>query len=326
MFRFLFTSIVGSSYSGSVQFCLARVSILNGFLNGFLNEFLADVYQDRGQAITVDLSNRRVLVTGASSGIGEATARAFAREGAHVIMIADQAANLTNVLESLLAAGARAKAVVVDLARLDQIHGLIAELEEEVGPIDTLINNAGVGLGATILDTQLEDMRFVFEVNFFALHQLCQQALQQMTPRRAGCIINVTSAAGRFGSPTVAAYSASKGAVHAYTQALRIEASVANIGVSEVLPISVRTRFFDNVKGEKYAPGGVVLTPEQVARSIVRTSCLRKPPAEVLPYRPIRLVFAFDSLFPGVLGRFAGRSYTRSVSEAGELKSGESNS
>lgn len=261
----------------------------------------------------MDLRNRRVLVTGGSSGIGEATARAFARQGAHVILISDNAVNLASVLESLLATGARVMASVIDLTKAEQIDGLIENLEKQVGPIDTVINNAGVGLGASILDTKLDDMRVVFEINFFALHQLCQQALRHMAPRRAGCIINVTSAAGRFGSPTVAAYSASKGAVHAYTQALRIEASVYNIHVSEVLPISVRTRFFDSVKGEKYMPEGVVLTPEWVADSIVRTACLRNPPAEVLPYRPIRLVFAFDSLFPGVLGKLAGRNYVRSL-------------
>lgn len=266
-----------------------------------------------------NLSTRRVLVTGASSGIGEATAHAFARAGAHVILISDHAANLTNVLDALLASGARAMAAVADFTKTDQIDGLIERMEAQVGPIDTLVNNAGVGLGASILDTRLQDMRFVFEVNFFALHQLCQQAFRLMSSRRAGHIINVTSAAGRFGSPTVSAYSASKGAVHAYTQALRIEASAYNVQVSEVLPISVRTKFFDNVKGEKYEPGGVILTPAQVANSIVRTASLKNPPAEVLPYRPVRLVFALDSILPGTLGRLAGRSYIRSV-EDGEKK------
>lgn len=261
----------------------------------------------------MDLRNRRILVTGASSGIGEATARAFARQGAHVILISENAVALANVLESLLSTGTRVMASVIDLTKPEQIEGLIATVEKQVGPIDTLINNAGVGLGASILDTKLDDMRVVFEINFFALHQLCQQALRQMAPRKAGCIINVTSAAGRFGSPSVAAYSASKGAVHAYTQALRIEASAYNIHVSEVLPISVSTRFFDSVKGKKYVPGGIVQTPERVANAIVRTACLRNPPAEVLPYRPIRFVFAFDSLFPGTLGKLAGRKYVRSV-------------
>ena len=261
----------------------------------------------------MDLSNRRVLVTGASSGIGEATARAFAAQGAHVVLVSEQADALAGVRDSICAESGKAHCAVADLTQPTQIAGLWERLEAEIGPIDTLVNNAGVGLGATILDTRLEDIRFVFEVNFFGLHQLCQQALRCMGERNFGYILNVTSAAGRFGSPTVSAYSASKGAVHAYTQALRIEAGAYNVRVSEILPISVRTQFFSSVKGNTYQPGGVVLTPEQVAASIVRAARQKYPPAEVLPYRPVRLVFAIDSLLPGALGRLAGRNYLRNA-------------
>lgn len=261
----------------------------------------------------VDMSERRVLVTGASSGIGEATAKAFASAGAHVILIADHATNLASVLDSILTSGGRAIAGVVDLTKPEQIEDLLERMEQQTGPIDTLVNNAGVGLGASVLDTRLEDMRFVMEVNFFALVQLCQQAMRLMVPRRQGRIINVTSASGRFGSPTISIYSASKGAVHAFTQGLRIEARVHGLHVSEVTPISVRTPFFDHTKGEKYAPGGVVLTPEHVAASIVRCANAKNPPAEVLPYLPVRAAFLLDTLLPGLLDGLAGREYARSI-------------
>src|SRR5690242_4616249 len=117
----------------------------------------------------VDLSGRRVLVTGSSSGIGEAAVRQFAAAGAHVILVSDHAANLSRVLDGILATGAWAMAAITDLTKQDQIEGLLERLESQVGPIDTRVNNAGAGLGATILDTRLEDMRFVFEVNFFAV-------------------------------------------------------------------------------------------------------------------------------------------------------------
>ena len=237
-------------------------------------------------------------------------------QGAHVILLSEQAEALDRVRDSLCSAGMKATCAVADLTQPTQLAGLWERLEAEGGPIDTLVNNAGVGLGATILETRLEDIRFVFEVNFFGLHQMCQQALRCMAPRGFGYILNVTSAAGRFGSPTVSAYSASKGAVHAYTQALRIEASAYNVRVSEILPISVRTQFFESVKGETYQPGGVVLTPAQVAASITRAARQKYPPAEVLPYRPVRLVFAIDSLLPGALGKFAGRSYLRATANA----------
>ena len=94
--------------------------------------------------------------------------------------------------------------------------------------------------------------------------------LPRMAQRGSGRIINVSSAAAQFGCASFSAYSASKAALHAYTQALRIEARVNGVSVSEVIPISVRTPFFDNVKGKAYQPLGVVITAEQVANSIIR--------------------------------------------------------
>lgn len=264
----------------------------------------------------VGLQNRRVLVTGASSGIGEATARRFAEAGAEVILLSDHLDSLNRVRDAILArygAAPPVATVYCDLSRPDQVAGLLDRLEAERGPIDTLVNNAGVGLGATVLETRPQDLRFVFEVNFFALHALCQQAFRNMATRRFGYILNVSSAAGRFGSPTIAAYSASKGAVHAYTQALRIEAEAYDVHVSEIVPISVRTPFFDNVRGKTYAPGGIMQTPERVAASIVWASGRRRPPAEVFPFRPVQLVFALDALLPGLLGCLAGRAHVRSV-------------
>ena len=261
----------------------------------------------------MDFSNRHIVITGASSGIGEATARACAAAGARVILVSHEAPILDNVVQSILSDGGRAAAAEIDLANSQQIDGLLERLEKQEGPIDTLINNAGVGLGASVNDTRIEDLRFVFEVNFFAVHLLCRQALQCMAPRGFGTIINVSSAAARMGSPGVSAYSASKGAVHTYTQALRMEARPLGVHVSECLPISVRTRFFESVRGSKYQPGGIVQTPEHVASAIVSAVTKRSPPAEILPFRPIQAAFVCDALFPGLLGRILGRRYERDL-------------
>lgn len=257
----------------------------------------------------------KVLVTGASSGIGEAVARLFAQKGAQVVIVSEQDRELHRVAEEINANDGKAVPLVADFSKPEQVEGLIARAEEAVGPLDVLVNNAGVGLGATILETRPEQLRFLFEVNFFALASLCRQALAVMAPRRSGRIINVSSAAGRFGSPTVGAYSATKGAVHAYTQALRIEASIYNIFVSEVLPISVRTKFFENVQGKKYKPSGIVLTTEVVAQSIVNCAYAPRPRAEVLPYRMVGLAFVLDALFPGLTARFAMSRYRKDQKE-----------
>lgn len=259
----------------------------------------------------LNLSGRRILITGASSGIGEAAARQFAQVGAEVVIVSERDDDLHNVATSINQFGGKATAIVADFSKPEQVEGLFARAEEQIGTIDTLVNNAGLGLGASILETTPTKLRFLFEVNFFALWELSRQALAAMAPRRNGRIINVSSAAGRFGSPNVAAYSATKGAVHAFTQALRIEASAYNVHVSEVLPISVRTKFFEHVEGEKYKPRGVVLTTESVARSIVTCVASSRPKAEVLPFRPIGLWFGLDALAPGFTAWLSRREFTR---------------
>lgn len=259
-----------------------------------------------------ELRERRVLVTGASSGIGESAARQFAKAGARVVLVSEREDDLKTVTQSIMDSGGQALYFVSDFSKPEQVAGLIARAEEQIGPLDILVNNAGVGLGATVLETKPSDLRFLFEVNFFSLAELCREALSVMAPRKQGHIINVSSAAGRFGSPAVSAYSATKGAVHTYTQALRMEAGVHNVFVTEVLPISVRTKFFDNVKGSKYKPAGVVLTTESVAASIVQCARAAHPPAEVLPYRPVRAAFALESLLPNLVARLMARNYLNS--------------
>src|SRR5579884_1127216 len=263
----------------------------------------------------MDLRDRRVLITGASSGIGAEAARHFAQAGAQVVLLSEREEELNAVAYSIQRAGGQAAALVVDLSHPEQVEGLISHVEQQVGPVDILINNAGVGLGATVLETKPADLRFLFEVNFFALAELCRQALAAMAPRGRGHIINVSSAASVVGGPTISTYAATKGAIHAFTQSLRIEASACGVSVSEVLPISVKTGFFESVKGKKYRPGGIVLSSESVARSIVRCAASARPAPEVLPYGLIRIVFVLNALMPVAFARFAAKRYARSTEQ-----------
>lgn len=255
------------------------------------------------------LAERRIVVTGASSGIGEAAARLFALAGTDVVLISQDEANLTRVANEIRSAGGTAHTQIVDFAHHEQVEGLFDRLEQAFGPIDTLINNAGVGLNASVLSTEEVDLRFLFQVNFFALRQLCQEALNRMGERGGGTIVNVTSASARLGQAGISAYSATKGAVHAYTQALRTEAIARHVWVCECLPISVSTPFFENVRGRSYQPMGMVQTPETVARAIVRAVKSSRPPAEILPFRLIRIAFLLEALLPWLPAHFASMKH-----------------
>ena len=258
----------------------------------------------------MDLRDKVVIVTGASSGIGEATARAMAAHGARIVIVAEHSENLNRVAKSINASGGCAVPIVADFAA-NGASGLVERVEVAAGPVDILVNNAGVGMQALIGERPMEDIRYLFEVNFFAMTTLCSEVLPRMAQRGSGRIINVSSAAAQFGCARFSAYSASKAALRAYTQALRVEARVKGVAVTEVIPISVRTPFFDNVKGKAYQPVGVVITPEQVAICIVRCAASDRPPPEKWPFRWIRLVFLLNVLAPGLIVRYNTRTFER---------------
>ncbi len=255
------------------------------------------------------------LITGASSGIGEVTAKMFAREGIGVVLVSEKESDLHKVAADITAAKGKASVLVANFSKPEQVEGLLARAESLVGNIEVLVNNAGVGLHAAAIDTNIEDLRFLFEVNFFALAVLTREALQIMGRRKSGRILNVSSAAARFGAAGVSAYSATKGAVHAYSQAVRPEAAKLGIHVTEILPISVKTPFFDSGRGEKYRPEGVVITPERVAECLLKCATMTRPPAEMFPYRPVQLGFVLEALLPNVVAHFVAKRHARSSQE-----------
>ncbi len=246
------------------------------------------------------------LITGASSGIGLSTARRMTQRGYQVLLLSYDEAEL---LQACAGLGPSAVPVLCDLSMPDQVEGLWRRLEESYGPIDILINNAGVGLHAEVVDTDMAAMRRLFEVNFFAAASLCRQAMASMTLRRRGHILNLTSAAARRSLPCIGAYGASKAALHGLTQSLRLEAHGSGVTISEVLPISVTTPFFARAG---YQPRGLTQTPEQVAEQIL--VCLDRGQAERTTHWPTALGFVVDALFPNWVAGLLARRYFRGKS------------
>lgn len=229
------------------------------------------------------LRNRVVVITGGSSGIGRDAALRFARHGAHVVVGARRRELLEEVRAEIEASGAKALAVVTNVADRSQVQRLLDATLEHFGRVDVWVNNAGYGMVAWVEQTTPEEMRALWEVNYMGVLHGCQVALQQMRRQESGHIINVSSLAGRFALPLNSAYAATKHAVNALSQSLGMELHGTGIYVSVIMPGLTDTPFFEATVNKvpgcgrrivKAAPVGVV------GQAIVR--CAMRPREQVV--------------------------------------------
>ena len=248
-----------------------------------------------------DPRGRVALVTGASSGIGAATARAFAGAGLRVALCARRKDRLEQLAAELTARGSEVTVHAVDVTDALAVRGMVDQVAARWGRLDVLVNNAGRGFVATLEQTTAEDLRELMELNVVAVLGATQAALPLMRRQRSGHIINVSSVVGRRAVPYRAAYSATKFALGALSEALRVELTGTGIAVTLVYPIRTRETEFHEAEIQKtpWRPMGPVQTAERVARSIL--SCVHRPRPEIYPYWPIRLLAAMSVIAPGLV-------------------------
>jgi short-subunit dehydrogenase len=250
-----------------------------------------------------DPRGRVALVTGASSGIGAATARAFAAAGLRVALCARRKDRLEQLAADLTTQGAEATAHAVDVTDALAVRAVVDEVAARWGRLDVLVNNAGRGFSATLEQTTAEELRALMELNVVAVLGATQAALPIMRRQGSGHIINVSSVVGRRAVPYRAAYSATKFALGALSEALRVELTGTGIAVTLVYPIrTAGTEFHEaEVQKARWRPMGPVQSAERVARAIL--SCVRRPRLEVYPYWPVRILAVMSVIAPGLLDR-----------------------
>lgn len=223
--------------------------------------------------ILKNLCNRVVLITGASSGLGEQVAYAVAKKGAIVVVCARRLNKLQDIAATCRhLSGRQAFAYQLDLKQPNQIEKLVNDVEENVGPIDVVINNAGFGLMENVLEFEMDVAEEMFKVNVLGLMYMTKYAALKMAQRKRGLVVNIASSAGKIATPKAAIYAATKAAVISYSNALRLEVKPLGIHVLTVNPGPIRTDFFDFAdKSGKYLEkvGDFVLNPEIVATRIV---------------------------------------------------------
>jgi short-subunit dehydrogenase len=254
-----------------------------------------------------DLAGRTAIVTGASRGIGKGVALALAAEGMRVVLTARTAPNLDALAETIRERGGQAAVVTADLSDRRAPLSLIAAAEEEFGPPDVLVNNAGVE-GVYIYDRQpLEEIEEVIEVNLLATMRLTRLVLPGMLERRRGHIVNMSSLAGKLGPAHAGPYAASKAAMIAFTQSLRATYYGSGVSASVICPGFVDAGMYaDNLEITGTRPPRTlgVSKLQDVERAVVR-AIERDLPEVIVNPRPIRPWLALQSLAPGFTERAA---------------------
>ncbi len=215
------------------------------------------------------ITNRTALITGASSGIGKATALAFAKAGINLALVGRDRDKLTAVAQAAEAVGVTAKTYVVDLSKLDRVSATIAEIAAEHENLEILINNAGIAYTGSIAGSPLSDWQKVIDLNLTSVFQCVQGILPHMRQRKSGSIVNVSSIAGKQVFPNWGIYSVSKFGLMALTQAIATEERANGIRVTAVCPGSVNTPLWDTDTVQSDFDRSAMLTPEMVAEGIL---------------------------------------------------------
>lgn len=185
-----------------------------------------------------NLSGKLVLVTGGGSGLGLSMACTFVRYGAKVIIAGRRENVLREAAEKL---GPQASFITADLSELANIPALVDRIEKEYGPLDVLVNNAGIHLKKDALDVSDEEFENVVRTNQSAVFALSREVARKMIPRKKGSIVMVSSMASRYGIPKVIAYTAAKSAIEGMTRALAVEWSPAGVRINCIAPGFIET-------------------------------------------------------------------------------------
>lgn len=256
----------------------------------------------------MELRDRSVIVTGASRGIGAAVAIGAAARGARVGVIARTAPDLDTVLARL---GGRGAAAVADVGDADAVIAAMEKLEAEVGPVDVLVANAGIGAYGPFADVEPAEIERLVNVNVLGTIYAIRAVLPGMIARRGGHVVTIGSIAGRIGSPFEALYSATKFAGVGLTEALAVEVEPYGIGVSIVNPGPVETNFGE-ARGHPYDRE----RPKPVSAEVVATAVLdaiERNRREVYVPRSFGAAVAIRHLVPSLLRWGTRRSFRKEL-------------
>jgi short-subunit dehydrogenase len=266
----------------------------------------------------MSLQGKVVVITGASAGIGKETALALGKEKASVVISARRTDRLQEIARQIEQAGGTALAVTADVSDETQVQKIVAETLARFGRIDVWINNAGMGLYATLEETSAELMEKIWKTNFMSTFYGIHHVVPVMKRQKAGHIITVSSVVGKRATPLNAAYCSTKFGQVGLMESARMELRKFGIHCSLIYPGSTESEFIqaqENPAGRPVRRHGPVQTSEQVAKEILKA--IRRPRAEIMTQSYGRLMTIMNSISPSLLDWVISKTVKRK--EVGEL-------
>ncbi|MEM1107744.1 MAG: SDR family NAD(P)-dependent oxidoreductase [Planctomycetota bacterium] len=265
------------------------------------------------------LQNKTILISGASSGIGRATALACAWAGMNVSLAARRTDKLEQLAKQVSDLNRKAHFFTCDVSQPEQVKAWVDEAYTALGRVDAVYANAGYGIVCPAMEMSLAQHRAMFEVNYFGTVHLLREALPYLgnTPDGLKHLLICSSCLSELGPPSSGVYAATKAAQDMLAQSMRAELAGEGYFVTSVHPVGTKTEFFDQAKKNtdpKYAdnidtPDFLMQTPEKVAKRIV--GALRRPKAEVWPMRSARFAAAVATALPGVTAWALRKGYEK---------------
>lgn len=260
----------------------------------------------------MDYTGKVVVITGASSGIGEQSAEEFAKLHANVILVSRNEAQLQKIAIELSKYKTETFVYACDVSDRDQVDKMGKIIIEKFGTIDVLVNNAGFGIYNTVEKTKIDELESQISTNFLGMMYCTKAFLPQLLKQRSGHIVNVASVAGSIGIPGMAAYCASKFAMLGFSESLFHELKGTGVGVTVVSPIMVRTNFFKHESfGRMPRYSTTSLDPKTVANAVVRAAS--SPRLEIVIPQFVRIAIWMKQTFPYLINPIVGGIFRKSI-------------
>jgi uncharacterized protein len=260
----------------------------------------------------LDYSGKVVVITGASSGIGEQSAEEFAKLHANVILVSRNEEGLQKVATKLSKYQTKVFVYACDISKKDQVDTMGHVIIEKFGKVDVLVNNAGFGIYNTVEKTKIEEIESQMSTNFFGMMYCTKTFLPKMLEQKSGHIVNVASVAGSIGIPRMASYCASKFAILGFSESLFHELKGTGVGITIVSPIMVRTNFFNHESFRNMSRySATSLSPKTVANAVVRAAS--SPRLEIVVPQFVRFVIWLKQTLPYLINPIVGVIFRKSM-------------